>query len=134
LCECCHHHHHYYYYYFYYYLLLPPPPFLLQIGSFFGGWLAGYLFDAHLSYTPMWIISIVLSVVAAALVLPVKEVPVLPEGIGPRGISVTPAGEKDDDVEHTHILKGEESKERENEEEGRTTVEMVVASAAGRHG
>ncbi len=44
-----------------------------QIGSFLGGWLGGYLFDKTGSYDVVWQISIVLSVVAAALNWPIKE-------------------------------------------------------------
>lgn len=44
-----------------------------QIGSFLGGWLGGYLFDRTGSYDVVWQISIVLSVVAAALNWPIKE-------------------------------------------------------------
>ncbi len=44
-----------------------------QIGSFLGGWLGGYLFDRTGSYDLVWQISIVLSVVAAALNWPIRE-------------------------------------------------------------
>jgi predicted MFS family arabinose efflux permease len=44
-----------------------------QIGSFLGGWLGGYLFDRTGSYDMVWYISIILSVVAAALNWPIRE-------------------------------------------------------------
>lgn len=44
-----------------------------QIGSFLGGWLGGYLFDRTGSYDMVWHISIILSVVAAALNWPIRE-------------------------------------------------------------
>ncbi|MGG4603915.1 MFS transporter [Paenalcaligenes sp. Me131] len=50
---------------------------LHQLGSFLGGWLGGYMFDKTGSYDMVWYISIVLSLVAAALNLPIKEKPVV---------------------------------------------------------
>ena len=47
-----------------------------QIGSFFGGWLGGYLYDATGSYQVAWTIAIALSVVAALVNLPIDERPV----------------------------------------------------------
>lgn len=47
-----------------------------QIGSFLGGWLGGYLYDHTGSYDLVWQISIGLSLMAAALNWPVREVPV----------------------------------------------------------
>lgn len=47
-----------------------------QIGAFFGGWLGGYLYDATGSYDTVWLIAIGLSIVAALLNLPIREVPV----------------------------------------------------------
>ncbi len=47
-----------------------------QLGSFLGGWLGGYLYDTTGSYDLVWQISIGLSVIAAALNWPVREVPV----------------------------------------------------------
>ena len=44
-----------------------------QIGSFLGGWLGGYIFDRTGSYDLVWHISIMLSVVAAALNWPIRE-------------------------------------------------------------
>ncbi|SHH07681.1 MFS transporter [Pollutimonas bauzanensis] len=44
-----------------------------QIGSFLGGWLGGYVFDQTGNYDLVWQISIVLSVVAAALNWPIRE-------------------------------------------------------------
>ena len=47
-----------------------------QVGSFLGGWLGGYLYDKTGSYDMVWYISIMLSVVAAALNWPIQERPV----------------------------------------------------------
>lgn len=47
-----------------------------QLGSFLGGWLGGYLYDTTGSYDLVWQISIGLSLIAAALNWPVREVPV----------------------------------------------------------
>ncbi len=47
-----------------------------QIGSFLGGWLGGYLFDRTGSYDLVWHISIVLSIVAAALNWPIQDRPI----------------------------------------------------------
>lgn len=47
-----------------------------QLGSFLGGWLGGYLYDSTGSYDLVWQISIGLSLMAAALNWPVREVPV----------------------------------------------------------
>ena len=47
-----------------------------QIGSFFGGWLGGYIYDATGSYQLVWTIAIALSVVAALVNLPIDERPV----------------------------------------------------------
>jgi len=47
-----------------------------QLGSFMGGWLSGYLYDHTGSYDLVWQISILLSVLAAALNWPVREQPV----------------------------------------------------------
>ena len=44
-----------------------------QIGSFFGVWLAGYLFDATGSYGLMWLLTIGMGIVAALLNLPIDE-------------------------------------------------------------
>ncbi len=50
--------------------------FVHQVGSFLGGWLGGYLYDKTGSYDMVWYISIMLSVVAAALNWPIQERPV----------------------------------------------------------
>lgn len=50
--------------------------FMHQVGAFLGGWLGGYLYDRTGSYDLVWHISIVLSVLAAALNWPIKERPV----------------------------------------------------------
>ncbi|BBP84448.1 MULTISPECIES: MFS transporter [unclassified Pseudomonas] len=47
-----------------------------QLGAFLGGWLGGYLYDHTGSYEMVWQISILLSLVAAALNWPVREQPV----------------------------------------------------------
>lgn len=47
-----------------------------QLGSFLGGWLGGYLYDHTGSYDLVWQISILLSLLAAALNWPVREQPV----------------------------------------------------------
>ncbi|WP_375162887.1 MFS transporter [Pseudomonas sp. LS44] len=47
-----------------------------QLGAFLGGWLGGYLYDHTGSYDLVWQISIVLSLLAAALNWPVHEQPV----------------------------------------------------------
>lgn len=47
-----------------------------QLGSFMGGWLGGYLYDLTGSYSLVWEISILLSLMAALLNWPVREAPV----------------------------------------------------------
>ena len=47
-----------------------------QIGSFFGGWLGGWLYDRTGSYTLVWQICVGLSLMAALLNWPVREQPV----------------------------------------------------------
>lgn len=47
-----------------------------QVGAFLGGWLGGYLYDVAGSYDAVWAITMGLSVVAAALNLPIRERPV----------------------------------------------------------
>jgi len=47
-----------------------------QVGSFLGVWLGGYLFDLTGSYAPVWIGTIVLSLLAGALNLPIDERPI----------------------------------------------------------
>ncbi len=47
-----------------------------QIGSFFGGWLGGWLYDRTGSYALVWQICIALSLVAALLNWPIRERPV----------------------------------------------------------
>ena len=44
-----------------------------QIGSFLGAWYGGFMFDRTGSYTTVWIFCVVLSVVAAALCVPIDE-------------------------------------------------------------
>src|SRR5213078_3314809 len=47
-----------------------------QLGSFFGGWLGGYLFDRTGSYQLVWLIAIGLSVISVVVNLPIDERPV----------------------------------------------------------
>lgn len=54
-----------------------------QLGAFLGGWLGGVIYDATGRYDAMWTIAIGLSVVAALLNLPIREVP-LARPAGPR--------------------------------------------------
>ncbi len=44
-----------------------------QVGAFIGVWLGGRIFDQTGSYTPVWIIAIILSIGSALLHLPVNE-------------------------------------------------------------
>jgi MFS family permease len=44
-----------------------------QLGAFIGAWAGGAVFDLTNSYTPVWTASIVLSVLAAALCVPINE-------------------------------------------------------------
>ena len=44
-----------------------------QVGSFFGVWIAGYLFDATGSYSLMWWLTVAMGVLAALLNLPIDE-------------------------------------------------------------
>ncbi len=46
-----------------------------QIGSLLGVWLGGYLFDATGSYDGIWMVTIALGFIAAALHLPIPEKP-----------------------------------------------------------
>jgi predicted MFS family arabinose efflux permease len=45
-----------------------------QIGSFFGVWLGGLLYDAYGNYDVVWWLSIGLGLFAALVHLPIKEV------------------------------------------------------------
>lgn len=47
-----------------------------QLGAFLGGWLGGVVYDRTGSYDLVWQISILLSLLAAALNWPVRERPV----------------------------------------------------------
>jgi MFS family permease len=47
-----------------------------QLGSFFGGWLGGYIYDHTGSYQLVWFIAIGLSVISTVVNLPVDERPV----------------------------------------------------------
>lgn len=50
--------------------------FFHQLGSFFGGWLGGYLFDQTGSYQLVWLIAIGLSMISTVVNLPIDERPV----------------------------------------------------------
>ncbi len=50
--------------------------FFHQLGSFFGGWLGGYVFDHTGSYQIVWLIAIGLSVISVVVNLPIDEQPV----------------------------------------------------------
>jgi MFS family permease len=50
--------------------------FFHQLGSFFGGWLGGYLFDRTGSYQLVWLIAIGLSMISTVVNLPIDEQPV----------------------------------------------------------
>ena len=47
-----------------------------QLGAFLGGWLGGYVYDQTGNYDLVWQVSILLSLLAAALNWPVREQPV----------------------------------------------------------
>ena len=44
-----------------------------QIGSFLGAWYGGLMFDLTGSYRMVWIFCVLLSVIAAALCMPIDE-------------------------------------------------------------
>jgi predicted MFS family arabinose efflux permease len=46
-----------------------------QVGSFLGAWLGGVVFEQTGSYQPIWIATIVLSIVAAVLHMPITDAP-----------------------------------------------------------
>lgn len=46
-----------------------------QVGSFFGAWLGGIVYDAYQSYDMLWWASIGVSLLAAVLHLPIREAP-----------------------------------------------------------
>ena len=48
-----------------------------QVGSFFGAWLGGYLFDTTGSYQIMWTFTIALGVLAALINLPINDRPLV---------------------------------------------------------
>jgi MFS family permease len=50
--------------------------FFHQVGAFLGGWLGGVLYNRTGSYDAVWLVSIALSVVAAAVNVPIREQPV----------------------------------------------------------
>lgn len=47
-----------------------------QVGAFLGGWLGGYVYDQTGNYDLVWQISILLSLLAAGLNWPIRELPV----------------------------------------------------------
>ena len=47
-----------------------------QVGSFFGAWMAGWLFDRMGSYDATWALSVGLSLFAALIHLPIRDAPV----------------------------------------------------------
>jgi MFS family permease len=47
-----------------------------QVGSFFGAWLGGWMFDRLGSYDAMWWISVALGLIAAALHYPIPDRPI----------------------------------------------------------
>jgi predicted MFS family arabinose efflux permease len=47
-----------------------------QLGSFFGAWIAGYVYDRSGSYDAVWIASILLALLAALVHLPIRDAPV----------------------------------------------------------
>ena len=51
--------------------------FFHQLGSFFGGWLGGYVFDHAGSYQIVWLIAIGLSVISVVANLPIDERPLV---------------------------------------------------------
>ena len=54
-----------------------------QVGSFFGGWLGGFVFDRAGSYDLVWLVAIGLSVLAVLVNLPVDERPVRRADLAP---------------------------------------------------
>ena len=56
------------------------------LGAFLGGWLGGVVYDQTGSYDLIWQVSIVLSLLAAALNLPVRERPVARLQLQERGV------------------------------------------------
>jgi predicted MFS family arabinose efflux permease len=49
--------------------------FVHQLGAFLGGWLGGYLYDRSGSYDGVWALAVALSLLAAAVNLPIREEP-----------------------------------------------------------
>ncbi len=58
-----------------------------QIGSFFGAWLGGYLFDTLGSYDLIWVLTGIAGFVAGILHMPINDRTIEPAriGIGPMG-------------------------------------------------
>jgi predicted MFS family arabinose efflux permease len=59
-----------------------------QIGSFLGAWLGGVVYEATGSYLPVWIASMALGLVAAALHWPISERPISDQGGAARSDAV----------------------------------------------
>jgi predicted MFS family arabinose efflux permease len=49
-----------------------------QVGAFFGAWLGGLSYDLSGSYNAVWIVSVLLGLLAAALHWPIADQPVAP--------------------------------------------------------
>ena len=56
-----------------------------QVGGFMGAWLGGWLYDQYQSYDLLWWASIAVSLMAAALHMPISERP------SPRHAMLAPA-------------------------------------------
>jgi len=50
-----------------------------QIGAFFGAWLGGISYDLTGSYTVIWLVALILSLMSAALHAPIEDAPLRPE-------------------------------------------------------
>ena len=56
-----------------------------QVGSFFGVWLGGYVFDWTQTYDLVWIIAIALGLFAAIVHLPIDDREISPSAQGQQG-------------------------------------------------
>jgi MFS family permease len=63
-----------------------------QVGSFFGGWLGGLIFDRTGSYDLVWWIAIGLGLIAALINLPIDERPARPRTAAPDAVTNPAAG------------------------------------------
>lgn len=59
-----------------------------QLGAFLGVWLGGRVYDTSGSYTPVWLASIALGLVAGILHLPIREQPWSPSSMAPQPSAV----------------------------------------------